>query len=131
MEILPSRKKVHFPTGGEKCAAWHYLGRNRGCMTGGFAVKKEPATDLFAKRLNEAGFAVLAFEYRRIGDGEGQPRLAPRLRDERADWHAAIEFARTLPDVDPTKVAMFSSSAGHIFPVATRDPVLGRSYPCV
>lgn len=131
MEILPSRKKVHFPSGGEKCAAWHYTGRNRSCvvMTGGFAVTKEPATDLFAKRLNEAGFAVLAFEYRRIGESEGQPRLAPRLRDERADWHAAIEFARTLPDVDPTKVAIwaFSSSGGHIFPVAARDPVLAAA----
>jgi fermentation-respiration switch protein FrsA (DUF1100 family) len=125
MEILPSRKKVHFPSGGKKCAAWHYLGRNRGCvvMTGGFAVNKEPATDLFAKRLNEAGFAVLAFEYRRIGESEGHPRLAPRLRDEPADWHAAIQFARTLPVVDPTKVAIwaFSSSGGHIFPVAARN----------
>ena len=44
------REKVCFSSGGTECAAWFYRGTNGGCviMTGGFAVTKEPGTDLFA-----------------------------------------------------------------------------------
>jgi uncharacterized protein len=40
-----------------------------------------------------------------------------------ADWRAAIEFAATLPEVNPEKVAIwgFSLSGGHIFRLAARD----------
>ena len=55
------RQKIRFASGDTECAAWHYPGTNGGCvvMTGGFAVTKEPGTDLFARRFNEAGFGVL------------------------------------------------------------------------
>ena len=48
-------------------------------MSGGFAVTKEPGTDLFARRFNEAGFGVLAFDYRNIGESGGQPRQVQRV----------------------------------------------------
>jgi hypothetical protein len=52
-----ARQKVRFPSAGTERAAWFYPGTNGGCviMTGGFAVTKEPGTDLFADRFNEAG----------------------------------------------------------------------------
>jgi uncharacterized protein len=52
------RQRIRFASGDSECAAWHYPGTNGGCvvMTGGFAVTKEPGTDLFARRFNEAGF---------------------------------------------------------------------------
>ena len=128
METAITRDKVQFHSGGERCVAWHYPGTNGGCvvMAGGLAVTKEPATDLVAQRFNAAGFAVLAFDYRRLGESDGRPRLVVRIGDALADWRAAIEFARTLPDVDPAKVALwaFSASGGHVFPVAARDPHL-------
>jgi len=64
-----ARRKVCFSSGGTECAAWFYPGTNGGCviMAGGFAVTKEPGTDLFAGRFNDAGFAVLAFDYRCFG----------------------------------------------------------------
>src|ERR1700733_13657032 len=70
------REKVWFGSGGTECAGWHYRGANGGCviMAGGFAVTKEPGTDLFAKRFHEAGFSVLAFDYRHLGESGGQPR---------------------------------------------------------
>ena len=48
------RQKIRFASGDTECAAWHYPGTNGGCvvMTGGFAVTKEPGTDLFARRFN-------------------------------------------------------------------------------
>jgi fermentation-respiration switch protein FrsA (DUF1100 family) len=96
-------------------------------MAGGFAVTKEPATDRFAQRFNEAGFGVLAFDYRRLGESGGQPRQVVRIADQLADWQAAIAYARSLPGVDPAKLAIwgFSASGGHIFHVAARNPAIG------
>lgn len=37
-------------------------------MAGGFAVTKEPGTDRFATRFADAGFGVLAFDYRGLGE---------------------------------------------------------------
>jgi fermentation-respiration switch protein FrsA (DUF1100 family) len=120
------REKVRFVSGNTECAAWHYPGTNGACviMAGGFAVTKEPGTDLFARRFHDAGFAVLAFDYRRLGESGGQPRQVVRVRDQLADWQAAIGFAPNLPDVDPARLAIwsFSLSGGHIFPVAARNP---------
>jgi uncharacterized protein len=129
------REKVRFASGsgraGAECAAWHYPGRNGACviMTGGFAVTKEPGTDRFAARFSEAGFAVLAFEYRRIGESGGQPRQVLPIRDQLADWRAAIAFAATLPGVDPAKLVIwgFSAAGGHVFRLAADNPRLAAA----
>ena len=125
------REKVRFVSGDAECVAWHYPGTNGTCviMAGGFAVTKEPATDRFAKRFNEAGFGVLAFDYRRLGESGGQPRQVVRIADQLADWQAAIAYARSLPGVDPAKLAVwgFSASGGHIFHVAARNPDIGAA----
>lgn len=122
------RAKVRFLSGDTSCAAWHYPGTNGGCliMAGGGGVTKEPGTDRFAERFTAAGFSVLAFDYRRLGESGGAPRQIVRVREQLADWQAAIEFARTLPEADPRKLAIwgFSLSAGHLFPVAARNPQL-------
>jgi alpha-beta hydrolase superfamily lysophospholipase len=116
---------VRFRSGGTECAAWFYPGTNGACviMAGGFAVTKEPGTDLFADRFSEAGFAVLAFDYRCFGESGGQPRQVARLGDQVADWQAAIGFAGGLPGVDPARLAVwgFSGSGGHVLRVAARD----------
>ena len=51
------------------------------------------------------------------------------MGEQHADWKAAIDFARTLPEVDPTRVAIwgFSLSGGHIFPVAARNSGLAAA----
>ena len=120
------REKVRFTSGDTECVGWHYRGGNGACvvMAGAFAVPKEPATDLFAQRFHDAGFSVLAFDYRRLGESGGQPRLVMPVRDQVADWQAAIGYAATLPGVDPAKVAVwgFSATAGFLLDVAARDP---------
>jgi fermentation-respiration switch protein FrsA (DUF1100 family) len=131
MEVSVRREKVRFVSDDAECAAWHYPGSNEACviMAGGFGVTKEPATDLFAKRFNDAGFGVLAFDYRRIGESGGQPRQVQRIRDQLADWQAAIAYAATLPGVDPARIAIwsFSASGGHVFRVAARNPGLAAA----
>ncbi|HEY1321976.1 MAG TPA: alpha/beta fold hydrolase [Streptosporangiaceae bacterium] len=125
------RQRIRFASGDTQCTAWHYPGVNGGCviMTGGFAVTKEPGTDLFARRFNEAGFGVLAFDYRNIGESGGQPRQVQRVGEQLADWQAAIGHARTLPGVDPARLAIwgFSASGGHVFRVAARNPDLAAA----
>src|SRR6266536_1584568 len=131
MTVLTERKKVRFISGDTECAAWHYPGTNGACviMAGGGAVTKEPGTDLFARRFNDAGFAVLAFDYRRLGESGGQPRQVVRIREQLADWQAAIAFASTLPGVAPARLAIwgFSLSGGHVFRVAARNPQLAAA----
>ena len=122
------REQVRFLSGGAECAGWFYPGSNGGCviMAGGLAITKEAATDKFAARFVAAGFAVLAFDYRRLGGSDGTPRLVLPVRDQQADWQAAIDFARTRPDVDPARIALwgFSAAGGHMFPLAARNPDL-------
>lgn len=126
-----TRRAVTFPAGGRQLAAWHYPGTDGSCvvMAGGLAVTKEPATDLFAARFNAAGHSVLAFDYSRLGESEGRPRQVVRVREQLADWQAAVAFAAGLPGVDPARVAVwgFSASGGHILPVAARNPRLAAA----
>jgi len=131
MSLPAHREKVRFASGGTECAAWHYPGSNGACvvMAGGFALTKEVATDRFARRFQEAGLGVLAFEYRRLGESGGEPRLVVRLADEIADWQAALGCAARLPGVDPARIAVwgFSASGGHVFRVAARNPRLAAA----
>ncbi|WP_042391193.1 alpha/beta hydrolase [Streptacidiphilus melanogenes] len=128
MPAFEQRKAVRFASGDTKCAAWHYPGSNGGCviMAGGTAVTKEPASDLFAARFNDAGFAVLAFDHRRFGQSGGTPRQVVRFDEQVADWHAAIAYAAGLPDVAPDGIALwgFSLAGGHVFQVAADHPRL-------
>ena len=125
------REKVRFRSGGTELAAWHYPGGNGAAvvMAGGFAVTKEPGTDLFARRFAGAGFSVLGFDYRRLGESGGTPRQVLPIRDQLADWAAAVRHAATLPGVDPARVAIwgFSASGGHVLRIAARNPVVSAA----
>ena len=129
-QMSVQREKVRFVSGDNECAAWHYPGTNGACviMAGGFALTKEPATDMFAQRFSHAGYTVLAFDYRRLGESSGLPRLVQPVRDMLADWQAAIGFARMLPGVDPGVVDLYPGTAEversqTIFTQETRDAV--------
>lgn len=131
MRMSPQRRKVHFASAGDRCAAWHYPGRNGACvvMAAGLGVIKEPGTDRVATRFHQAGYSVLTFDYRRLGESCGTPRQLVRIADQLADWQAAIGFAATLPGVEPDKLAIwgFSVSGGHVFTVAARNPQLAAA----
>ena len=98
MNVLTEREKVRFISGDTECAAWHYPGTSGACviMAGGGAVTKEPGTDLFAKRFHEAGFAVLAFDYRRLG-GERRATAPGRPHQGAARRLAGRDNVRRRP----------------------------------
>lgn len=130
--MTPStRNKVRFPSGDTTCAAWHYPGTSGACvvMAGGTGVTKEPGTDLFAAAFQAAGFSVVAFDFRRLGESGGRPRQVVRVGDQVGDYGAAIAYARSLPEVDPRRVAIwgFSLAGGHVLRVAARHPELAAA----
>jgi pimeloyl-ACP methyl ester carboxylesterase len=125
------REKVWFSSGGDSCAAWFYPGTTGACvvMAAGMGVPKEPGTDRFARRFQAAGYAVLAFDYRHLGESGGTPRQVVVVREQLADWDAALAFAASLPAVDPTRLVAwgFSSSGGHVIRVAAEHPELAAA----
>jgi len=131
MPMTAQRRKVDFGTAGSRCAAWHYPGVNGACviMAAGLGVIKEAGTDRFARRFHHAGYTVLAFDYRYLGESGGMPRQLVRIGDQLADWQAATGFASTLPGVARDKLAIwgFSVSGGHVFTVAARNPGLAAA----
>ncbi|MGI5231187.1 alpha/beta hydrolase [Actinoallomurus sp. CA-142502] len=131
MRGFTKRQQVRFVSDDAECAAWHYAGDNGACvvMAAGFGVTKEPGTDRFAARFQEAGFSVLAFDHRGFGDSGGGPRQVVRMREQLADWNAAIAHAATLPGVNPDRIAAwgFSLAGGHIIRVAADHPSLAAA----
>jgi len=89
----------------------------------------DPATGEPLERSGEAGYSVLAFDFRRLGESGGNPRQLVRIGDQQADFRAAIGFARTLPEVDSGRLAIwgFSLSGGHVFALAAELPELGAA----
>ena len=122
------REAIEFSSGGQRCAAWHYPGSNGMCviMAGGAGVTKEPGTDRFAARFHDAGYSVLAFDHRHFGASDGTPRQVIRVREQLADWHAAITAADQLPKVGPRSIILwgFSLAGGQVLQVAAAAPAV-------
>jgi pimeloyl-ACP methyl ester carboxylesterase len=93
-------------------------------MAGGAGVTKEPGTDRFAARFHAAGYSVLAFDHRHLGESGGTPRQVVRVREQLADWRAALDYAESLPGVVASKIAGwgFSLAGGHLLRIAAQRP---------
>src|ERR1051325_3038759 len=105
------REDLRFDSGEAPGAAW--LSRPVGPATGptpivvmahGLTGTRRDGLGPFAERFVTAGMAALVFDHRGFGDSEGEPDLfEPRRQAD--DWRAAIDFARSLPGIDPERVA--------------------------
>jgi pimeloyl-ACP methyl ester carboxylesterase/predicted ester cyclase len=80
-------------------------------MAHGLTGTRRDRLGAFAARFAAAGIAALLFDHRGFGDSTGEPDLFEPER-QLNDWRAAIAFARSLPNVDPDRVATFGSSLG-------------------
>ncbi len=111
------RRDLSFQIGGDACAAWLYpAGSNFSSapivvMAHGLSGTRRDRLGPFAERFADAGVAALLFDHRGFGDSGGEPDLFHPAR-QLEDWRAAIAFARSLPGVDPDRVATFGSSMG-------------------
>lgn len=89
---------------------------------GGFEPAKtmQPLVELFAK----LGYVAIASDYRGVAGAEGNRELA---RGEIDDVLNAIQYAHTLPQVDPKRTVMlgFSHGGAIAFHAAAKDPTIG------
>jgi alpha-beta hydrolase superfamily lysophospholipase len=118
-----------FLSGGEACAAWLYPARGRSdsipivVMAHGLSGTRRDRLGPFAERFAAVGIAALVFDHRGFGDSAGERDLFHPGR-QLDDWRAAISFARSLPGIDPDRVATFGSSmgGGNALAAAADDP---------
>jgi pimeloyl-ACP methyl ester carboxylesterase len=80
-------------------------------MGQGFGGTKDILLERYAVRYRNAGYAVLAFDYRYFGTSEGEPRQLMYISYQLDDYRAAIEYARSRKEVDPEKVVVWGTSA--------------------
>lgn len=130
VDQLPrSRRDVGFVVDGTQLSAWLYLPEDLSgqvpciIMAHGLGVTRETGLDAYARRFQKAGFAVLAFDYRHFGESGGEPRQLAWIPYQQEDWSAAVEYVRSLQEIDPTKIALWgtSLSGGHVIMIAARD----------
>ncbi len=77
----------------------------------------------YAARFQDAGFAVLAFDYRFWGDSGGEPRGLIWIPHQLEDYAAAVAYARSRQEIDPARIALWgtSFSGGHVIVTAAKD----------
>ncbi len=130
------RDELTFRSGDAACAATLYRPSTAATarvpcvvMAAGVSQTRRDGFPRFAGRFAQQGFAALTFDFRHLGDSEGEPRQLVDFQQQRADLAAAIAFARTLPGVDPDRVAVwgFSFGGGHAVHVAAQDSRLAAA----
>lgn len=126
---MTTRSDVEFTSGGVTCRAWLYLPDGASStppiivMAHGLGAIRQMRLDAFADRFSDAGYACLVFDYRYFGDSDGEPRGLLSIRRQLEDWAAAIAYARSLAQVDGSRVVLWgtSFSGGHVMIAGQRD----------
>ncbi|MFH1090089.1 MAG: alpha/beta hydrolase [Pseudomonadota bacterium] len=124
------RRDIQFKSEGVTCRGWFYTpDQGKGpfpvvVMAGGWCYVKEIVMPHYAEFFLKAGLAVLIFNYRYLGDSDGQPRQHVNPYDQIEDYKNAVSFAQSLPEVDPNRVGIWgiSYSGGHVLIVGATDP---------
>lgn len=131
----PSRSKqqgvINFSTWSEDADVSGYLRLPAGAngkvpaivMAIGFSGVKEGYLDLFAETFASAGFAVLSFDFRRLGESGGEPRQEIDPWQQIDDYKNVVAFAETLPEIDADRIGVWGSSlsGGHALALAALD----------
>lgn len=128
------RDDCEFDSQGTRCAAWLYRPQSAGnspcvVMAHGLSAVREQRLDAYAEHFQQAGIAVLLFDYRHFGASAGEPRQLVSIRRQLQDWEAAVRAARALPGIDPARIALFgtSLSGGHVQAIAARDSAVAAA----
>ena len=66
----------------------------------------------FAEKFAEAGLTAITFDYRNFGFSGGRLRQYINVPNQIEDWHHVIGYARGLPNIDPDRIVLWSTSFG-------------------
>ena len=123
-----NRIDITFDSQGSRCAAWLYKPDSDGpypcaILASGFGANREMHLDAYAERFVRAGLAALVFDYRHFGASAGEPRQLLDIKQQLADWAAAVSYARGLDNIDAERIALWgtSFSGGHVIEIAALD----------
>lgn len=110
-------QEVSFLSDGVKVAGELWIPEDRkgptaGLVLGHGAAMVKEALQGPARRLCEAGFVVLAIDYRSFGVSDGEPRRAMFPRREVDDFRSGVSFLRRRPEVDPERIGAWGVSFG-------------------
>jgi uncharacterized protein len=120
---------VQFDVGGVALSAWFYLPAVHSgpvpcvVMAHGLGGTRDMGLDFYARHFQAHGYAVLVFDYRHFGASAGEPRQLVWIPHQLADWAGAIAYARSRPEVDAARIALWgtSLSGGHVIVTAAKD----------
>ena len=109
--------KTEFISNGTRCTAWLTEPSTRGphpvvVLAHGLGANHTMALSRYERYFAGAGLATLAFDYRHLGESDGEPRRQLSLRRHRQDIEAALQHVRELPEIDAARVALWGPSLG-------------------
>jgi pimeloyl-ACP methyl ester carboxylesterase len=126
--------RTSFTSGGDTVAAWLTVPERPGphpvvVLVHGGGATHEMMLDQYEKWFSAAGLAVLAFDFRHLGESGGLPRQIVSPRRYAQDIDAALGFARSRAELDPERIALWGTSFGasHVVAAAARHPGLAAA----
>jgi uncharacterized protein len=122
-------REITFTSEGVDCAGTLYLpagaaGPLPGLVMGnGFANVRQMYLPAYAAAFAAAGFAVLAIDYRYLGESGGHPRQQVLPEAQCDDLRNALTWLSARPEVDAERIGLWGTSfgGGHALRVATVD----------
>ncbi len=119
-------EEMTFRSEGVDCAARVYRpdvapGEATPCvvMGNGFSLTRDDGLPAFAERFAGEGITALTFDFRHLGGSGGEPRQVIDVNRQRADFGAAVSFARGLEGIDADAVAVWGFSSGGALAIYT------------
>lgn len=124
------RRDVEFTSRGETCRGMFLTPDDGGngpyptvVMAGGWCYVKEIVMPHYAKYFVDRGIAALIFDYRNLGESDGDNRQHLDPWEQIEDYQNAITYLETLPEVDSNRIGAWgiSYSGGHVLILGALD----------
>ncbi|MEE3000181.1 MAG: alpha/beta hydrolase [Pseudomonadota bacterium] len=123
------REDIEFQSDGLKLVGHFYIPENvkppypTVVMGGGWCYVKELIQPEYAEHFVKQGIAALAFDYRNLGESEGEPRQHISPWEQIFDIINATTYVTTRKDVDNDRIGVWgiSYAGGHVFPIGCMD----------
>ena len=127
-----TRQRVSFDSNGSAIAAVLYRPIDSTFITPcvviahGFSGTMDWIVPEFAASFAGGDIAALIFDYRYLGESEGEPRQLISTPRQCDDLRRAVEYVRSLPDIDASRIALWGTSLGgyHVLTLAQEDPTI-------